>query len=350
MARRHRLARRTRRAPWRRLNRGSRRLLDDGAACAMLRGRASIWCIGVWPLRWLRGNRGLRLRGLLGHAGEPVVHRSGVRTVGADLRARGSGVASIGRYRRPVGTDARPSSVRVRRGGSFASLDATLRGRAGVGSVAADFRASGHMGVVLVNGLFSESAVLACRRAGRRAGAGGSLRCSGSLRSLSGGGLSAGAAFDSPSAGGLGDALFLAVAGCRAAGTPGCDKPAGALGLSGERRPRTCSHGVPADAWLGFVSSFGVFLNLVPRGADFLASELSIGRLRFVAGHFGAVDWNGFTLITCSRILSGVSGIGDISQGNASDFGCVTACQAVAANAFVDDRVVVTDDVVINHR
>jgi len=91
-------------------------------------------------------------------------------------------------------------------------------------------------------------------------------------------------------------------------------------------------------------------LDLVSCGSGFLQSELPLGRLGLLAGHFGAIDRDRFVLIAGSRIRGRVFGVGDVSQGHSSDLGLVPAGHALTADALVDDHVVVAVNVVIDHR
>ena len=80
-----------------------------------------------------------------------------------------------------------------------------------------------------------------------------------------------------------------------------------------------------------------------------LSRQLVFGGADLFVNHFGAVNWNDFVLIGCAGGSDGLIGGSDVSEGDFSDFGEVTSGNSVAADAFVDDRVVVADDVVVHH-
>ena len=80
-----------------------------------------------------------------------------------------------------------------------------------------------------------------------------------------------------------------------------------------------------------------------------MSRQLAFGGAGFLGNHFGAVNWNDFVLIGCVGVSNGLVGGGNVSEGDFSDFGKVVSGNSVAADAFVDNRVVVADDVVVHY-
>ena len=95
-------------------------------------------------------------------------------------------------------------------------------------------------------------------------------------------------------------------------------------------------------------TSTGSFLDFLSGGASFLSGELTLGRTCVLVSHFGTVDGDGFVGVSVSAVVSGSARVGDISQSDSSDLRFVAASDAVSADAFVDDGVVVAYDIIVD--
>ena len=140
--------------------------------------------------------------------------------------------------------------------------------------------------------------------------------------------------------------LLQACVGAGSAVALGRDPTAGA-----SRAGCQCVGGVPAQGPTpsGFLSertSRAIF-NLLSGGSDFLPRQLSLRWARGRVAHFGTVDGDGFISAVASAI-NGSSGVGDICEAHLSNFRLGSAIDPVATDAFVDDRVVVANDVVVD--
>ena len=66
------------------------------------------------------------------------------------------------------------------------------------------------------------------------------------------------------------------------------------------------------------------------------------------AGDLGTVDRDGFVAIATTAALGSATRVGDVVEPNASDFVPVAGGESFATESFVDDRIVVTHDVVVD--
>lgn len=79
-----------------------------------------------------------------------------------------------------------------------------------------------------------------------------------------------------------------------------------------------------------------------------MSRQLAFGGAGFLVNHFGSVNWNDFVLIGGAGADGWIDG-GDVSESDFSDFGEVASGDSVSADAFVDDCVVVADDIVVHY-
>ena len=79
-----------------------------------------------------------------------------------------------------------------------------------------------------------------------------------------------------------------------------------------------------------------------------MSRQLAFGGAGFFVNYFGSVNGNDFVLIGGAG-ADGLIGGSDVSEGNFSNFGEIASGDSVSADAFVDDCVVVADDVVVHY-
>ena len=80
-----------------------------------------------------------------------------------------------------------------------------------------------------------------------------------------------------------------------------------------------------------------------------MSRQLAFGGSSFFGNHFGAVNGNDFVLIDGAARTDGLTGGGDVSKSDFSDFGNIAAGNSISADALVDNRVVVANDVVVHY-
>ena len=79
-----------------------------------------------------------------------------------------------------------------------------------------------------------------------------------------------------------------------------------------------------------------------------MSRQLAFSGAGFFVNHFGSVNGNDFVLIGGAGADGWIDG-GDVSEGDFSNFGEVASGNSVSADAFVDDCVVVADDIVVHY-
>ena len=80
-----------------------------------------------------------------------------------------------------------------------------------------------------------------------------------------------------------------------------------------------------------------------------MACQLTFARSCLPISHFGTIHWNGFLLIAVSASVGRAAGISNVSEANLADFGVCAAVDTISTDSFVDDGVVVSNDVIVDN-